>query len=75
MASGSQGIRALPWRARVKHNYVEYFLGYLDTKQAAEEAENNFREREGLPPKKRKRTDGHQEGSSTEKGSPAQDAR
>lgn len=42
------------WRARVKIDWVEYFLGYFDTQQQAEEVEEEFRERNHLPPKRRK---------------------
>lgn len=35
--------RLKPWRARVKHEGVEYFLGYFYTKEQAEQAEEQCR--------------------------------
>lgn len=35
--------RKKPWRATVKHNYKERFLGYFSTKEEAEEVERQMR--------------------------------
>lgn len=37
-----------PWRARVKFQYVEYFLGSFETKEEAEKVENDFRVANGV---------------------------
>ncbi len=36
-------VEAGKWRARVKHNWIEYYLGDFDNKSAAEEREREFR--------------------------------
>lgn len=40
--------RRNPWRARVKIDRVEYFLGAFPTRAAAEAAEAEFREAQGV---------------------------
>lgn len=36
-------IRKKPWRARVKVDWVEYFLGFYQTKEEAEMVEREFK--------------------------------
>jgi hypothetical protein len=40
---GSPSQQKRPWRARVKVDWVEYFLGYYETKEEAEQAERDFK--------------------------------
>ena len=44
LATGTKKKRKI-WRARVKLNWTEYFLGVYETKEEAEEVEQAFRER------------------------------
>lgn len=41
------------WRARVKWEYEEYFLGSYDTKEEAEKVEHDFRIANGVQLKKK----------------------
>lgn len=34
-----------PWKARVKIDWVEYFLGYFETKEEAEQVERRFKDK------------------------------
>jgi hypothetical protein len=46
MASQQTGRRKnVKWRARVKLDWVEYYIGTFPTKEEAEAAEQDFRER------------------------------
>ena len=39
----NNGIRSKPWKARVKVDWVEYYLGHYATKEEAEQVEAEFR--------------------------------
>jgi hypothetical protein len=41
---GSPSRQKKPWRARVKDDYIEIFLGYYETKEEAEQVERDFKE-------------------------------
>lgn len=42
-ANGKISERRKPWRARVRENWTENFLGYYATKEEAERVEEEFK--------------------------------
>ena len=43
VAMSNRGARSKPWKARVKIDWVEQFLGYYPTKEEAEQVEREFK--------------------------------
>lgn len=43
VAMSNKWVRSKPWKARVKEDWVEQFLGYYATKEEAEQVEREFR--------------------------------
>lgn len=43
VAMSNRGVRSKPWKARVKMDWVEQFLGYYPTKEEAEQVEREFK--------------------------------
>ena len=41
---GTPSKQKKTWRARVKIDYMEYFLGYYETKEEAQQVEADFKE-------------------------------
>lgn len=41
--NGKKYPRSKPWKARVKINWIEYFLGYFATREEAEMREREFK--------------------------------